>query len=513
MKLRTLFLSITLLTSLLIRAEDANVNEADKTVYTMTTNDYQSIVDYVNTNFTNTHSHPENSENRFGTSAYYSNFDARNGNYDDSFANSDSAIAEGLATAFLPVKYPNALVNDTFQINFTKYTGVASYQSMTFVCADLVPLTFDNIATSEVIIPTTDFGDLSFGTDSTFDVITWNVEHFPKSDDITMAKVREVVSMLEPEVVAFQEIDDTAHFREMIDELEGYEPIIGDYSYAPMCFIYKVDSVSVNNIQQLFADDDSSFPREPLVLDCSFRGEDFIVVSNHLKCCGDGVLDESNSSDEENRRLEAIKSLKNYIDIHWEDRNVIVVGDFNDVLEDEVENNVFMPFLNDADNYLFADINISYGSSEDFSYPSWPSHLDHILITDELFERSNAQVIKVDENIGWSAYDADISDHRPVGLQVLMSQGVSSSIAYVEPLVNTISLRPNPVYNELTIDGLSAQENTNITLYDNKGQKLQHLTSTGLVDLSLDLSEYSSGIYVLSVQADSQYLSAKVMKL
>ena len=34
----------------------------------------------------------------------------------------------------------------------------------------------------------------------------------------------------------------------------------------------------------------------------------------------------------------------------------------------------------------FVDLEIAYGSSTNWSYPTWPSHLDHICITNELFQ-------------------------------------------------------------------------------------------------------------------------------
>ena len=74
-------------------------------------------------------------------------------------------------------------------------------------------------------------------------------------------------------------------------------------------------------------------------------------------------------------------------------------------------------------------MNIAYSSSSNWSYPSWPSHLDHILITNELFyeienEVSSVETIRLEEYFynGWSEYENYISDHRPVGLRLKFSQ-------------------------------------------------------------------------------------------
>ena len=67
-------------------------------------------------------------------------------------------------------------------------------------------------------------------------------------------------------------------------------------------------------------------------------------------------------------------------------------------------------------------IEIAQGHSSEWSFPNWPSHLDHILITDELFDglnNSEVQTIKIDEYLdgGWNEYDQNISDHRPVAIK------------------------------------------------------------------------------------------------
>jgi exonuclease III len=70
-------------------------------------------------------------------------------------------------------------------------------------------------------------------------------------------------------------------------------------------------------------------------------------------------------------------------------------------------------------------MSIAVGSSSNWSYPSWPSHLDHILITNELFDEftnteSSVQTIRIEETLdaGWIEYEKYISDHRPVGLSL-----------------------------------------------------------------------------------------------
>ena len=72
------------------------------------------------------------------------------------------------------------------------------------------------------------------------------------------------------------------------------------------------------------------------------------------------------------------------------------------------------------------DQNIATGSIKYWSFPNWPSHLDHILITNELFDEfgnsgSMVQTFRIEDymNGGWDKYEQSISDHRPVGLRLV----------------------------------------------------------------------------------------------
>ena len=151
--------------------------------------------------------------------------------------------------------------------------------------------------------------------------------------------------------------------------------------------------------------------REPYVLEISYQNNNFILINIHYKCC----------SGSEDRRLQASLLLHSYINTFFNDSKVIVLGDFNDLLIDD--NNVFSPFLSDMNNFYFTDFTIANSSTALWSFPSWPSHLDHILITNELFNYVvDTQTVLVDWSLngGLSAYDAYVSDHRPVMLKILL---------------------------------------------------------------------------------------------
>ena len=127
--------------------------------------------------------------------------------------------------------------------------------------------------------------------------------------------------------------------------------------------------------------------------------------------------------------MDATNLLKAYIDTNFSQSRVVVLGDLNDSLTDKAQDNVFTSLLNDPENYLFADMGIAEGEAAEWSFPSYPSHLDHVLITNELFdglehEDSSVLPLPVDEVFfdGWRDYEQTVSDHRPVALRIPLAE-------------------------------------------------------------------------------------------
>jgi endonuclease/exonuclease/phosphatase family metal-dependent hydrolase len=297
--------------------------------------------------------------------------------------------------------------------------------------------------------------DLEFGTDTTFEVMSWNLEFFPKDGQTTVDYVFDIIEALDVDLIAIQEVDDISAFEQMIENLSSYNGYLESSYFAGLAYIYKPDIIQINDIYEILTTSQywSPFPRSPMVIDLNYMNERIIVINNHFKCCGDGVLDLLNSDDEEARRNYASNLLKDYIDVNFPNLNVIVLGDLNDELSDVPQNNVFQMILDDDENYLFVDYDIAMGDNSEWSYPTWPSHLDHILITNELFddfenESSVISTIKIEEYLtgGWGEYEQYISDHRPVALKLTMNLNME-----VAELTNTkphFINYPNPFSSE-----------------------------------------------------------------
>lgn len=353
---------------------------------------------------------------------------------------------------------------------------------------------------------------IEFGTDSTLDIITWNIEWFPKNNSTTVDSVSKVITSLNADIIACQEIDDTVLFNSMLNNLPNYSGIYDPNNFEGLAYIYNTSTIQVFDSYSIYTNGSywRPFPRAPYLLKAIFNGEPYILINNHLKCCGNGYLDQSDINDEENRRLEASTLLESYITDNFSNEKLILLGDLNDELTDASTHNVFQPFYDAPNSYQFVNQSIANGSSSNWSYPSWPSHLDHILITNELFEsfnhpNSSIETIKVDDYLpnGFSDYDADISDHRPVGLKLYLNiDPLSSSNPYTNYPPN-FTLYPNPASDFVSLQFNNLPKVDQIQIINFEGKiVLDFLVS----DQEINIQSVAPGLYVVSLYSDGNYM-------
>lgn len=264
------------------------------------------------------------------------------------------------------------------------------------------------------------FRALAAGTDTTLDVATWNLHGFSTGAE-AVTLVAQAIDAMDLDVVALQEIAQASRFNQLLQQMPGWAgyraPSGGDWSLA---YLWRTATVSVagDAIYEIFPDDGTPFPRAPLILDGVFAGRSFLVIDNHLKCCGDGQLVPDDRGDEEYRRFLAGQMLEGWIADEADGRAVIMVGDLNDRLNDLPADNVFQMFLDRPDLYRFTDWAIAIDPTHaEWSWGPGESHLDHILVTDELFPAiGSCRTMRLDLALAAGTYVNTISDHLPVTL-------------------------------------------------------------------------------------------------
>ncbi len=254
------------------------------------------------------------------------------------------------------------------------------------------------------------------GTSSSLDIVTFNVEQFPLGGYETVAELAILIEGMNADIIALQEISSESDFNKLDDLLDDYSGIFypiynSDWNLA---YIYKDSEITINSslTKIIFDDDFWAFPRPPFELHAKHKptSTDIILINNHLKCCG--------GSDNEDRRRSASDQLYSYINTTYPTEAVVVLGDLNDEIDGTNYNsNVFWSFVSDPSGFRVADMGIADGSALWWSYPSYPSHIDHIIVSNELFGMiDTTMVFKPDACYG--DYSTIISDHRPVYLRL-----------------------------------------------------------------------------------------------
>lgn len=271
---------------------------------------------------------------------------------------------------------------------------------------------------------TSDVASLATGTEETFDIITWNIENFPKAGSSTLSALLPIIPAFKVECIAIQEVTDRDQLNSLISQIPGWKAITTPLYYGQgMALLYDTTRVQITDSFPIYTDLSSPFPRSPLVCKALWQGQEITVIVNHLKAMGDNVIDLTDPDDDEYRRLYACQLLNEYVRTNLNDQKVIILGDMNDQIQEPDSTNVFTPFLHLPDEYLFTDMPIATNlTPQNCSYPGYTSQIDHILISNELFEAfdsadSYVRTIPIDHYIagGWEVYDRYISDHRPVG--------------------------------------------------------------------------------------------------
>ena len=264
------------------------------------------------------------------------------------------------------------------------------------------------------------------------EIMTWNIKTFPQANN-TVESVIEVISDLLPDIINFQEINSNSAFDELMSSLPTYDFIYSNDEYYGLAIAYRKDCIELLSSSTLFEQYSWEFTyRYPLSANFIWScGESFLIfemVNVHLKCCDSGF----------EQRVAASDILSNYINEKTESNlNLIIAGDYNDSLDDSPSDNSLLTLI-DNPNVLFLDFDIAEGSSYYWSYPSWPSHIDHILINESLsnYIVSEINTIRIDDYVGYNFFQNNLSDHRPVYTKIFIPSIASADNLIINEIMN-----------------------------------------------------------------------------
>lgn len=245
-------------------------------------------------------------------------------------------------------------------------------------------------------------------------IVAWNMESFPLTEN-TPGIIESVLGGMRPDVVAVEEIEDEEAFLAMVDSLPGYAAVLADESdgYTRVGVLYREETVDVSEAETLFEDDEHTFPRPPLKVHVSMKGTDldFDFVAVHLKA----RMDAASTA----RRRAACHELQGWIDRRvagGADPDIVVAGDWNDMLTKAPRHNVFQGFLDAPERYRF--LTQAVADAGDYSHIPFGSLIDHVLVTTSLLDAYGdgaTEAVHLESSV--TGYVKRVSDHRPIHVQ------------------------------------------------------------------------------------------------
>ncbi len=361
------------------------------------------------------------------------------------------------------------------------------------------------------------------GSDSTFDLVTWNVHEF-YSDFRRLDTLAILVSNLDVDMVAFQEIADTIAFAGLLQRLPGWNGLFAPYDYPGYPYmktavIWRTDRASVTYQGQLFVGNQFQFPRPPLHVTATANlGSgvfDFHLIVLHLKAGG--------TDDDRLRRQAGILMLKAYLDNNIPgdpEQDWIVVGDYNDILDDVQGLNVFWPLLTDSTDYRFLTLPMAgnpYWASFPSDDPNYNSLIDHLLIStyaNDEYGGGNTITLRLDDE--YSNYANRISDHRPVMGQFLGRYTPVYSDTGLPSAHKLLDVYPNPFNASATISfALDEAGRVKLSVYNILGRKVATLyegkLETGDHRVIWEAQGFPSGVYFARLETSGRPVTARML--
>jgi endonuclease/exonuclease/phosphatase family metal-dependent hydrolase len=278
---------------------------------------------------------------------------------------------------------------------------------------------------------------------ATLNVVNWNLEWFggalgPANNDVQEQNVKTVMDQINADVYALVEIVDTARLGRLVRSLDGgYAYVVSDYSslasspadpdYATgqkLALVYKtsvVSNVSARGLMKSSASANSSWAsgRVPFLVNTrvmkngTAKNISFIVV--HGKA-------EASQSDHESR-LAGATELKDTLNTYFSNRNIIILGDFNDDLDRSIYTGATLssydPIIKDStDGDSYESLTLLFSQFGLNSTADFPDVIDHVVVSNEIalsyLPLSASLFNDVEMITGITDYAGTTSDHYPV---------------------------------------------------------------------------------------------------
>jgi len=362
-----------------------------------------------------------------------------------------SNTSNGTYTSTL--NYTKGAINNTSPTIYAKFTPTAVN---TTYSANV------SIATAGSANKVVNLSGNTFDVANTLEVVNWNIEWFgspaqdPSNDVLQAANVKTVVNNINADVYGFAEVVDTTLFRNTVLPA-GYNVIFSPFgSYADnkadadyplaqkLAFMYRTDLIKPIRTFGILEDTYNpavastsadgtpyknwSSGRFPFAMEAEVtingKKETIYFIEIHAKANTGTTADQIDSY---NRRKGGNLQLKNWIDANLANKKVIILGDFNDVLNPDKTiapmpagtGTSYSDFTLDAANYFPITLPLSLAGKQ--STAGFNTVIDNVIINKNLnlnYIKGTAEVLDGVKTL-ISNYSTTTTDHYPVKTRYL----------------------------------------------------------------------------------------------
>lgn len=326
-----------------------------------------------------------------------------------------------------------------------------------------------------------------FGQPDTLDVATWNLEWFgsthegPTDESRQLANARAVIAGLDIDLWAVEEIVSASQFDQLLAGLpyEGLlanDPVVDGGSYygdgeQKVGLLFRPDQFEVAAARTILRADSYAFAgRPPLEVELRSveEGRTFYAIVLHAKA--------SRGLSDWQRRRDGALALADYLAGERAGDDVLLIGDYNDDLDQSQRSSSPSPYADLVDSYFFPTWSIAAANQPTTTHAGLP--IDHAMASGGLeadYVGGSAQVFRADDYI--DDYDWTTSDHLPVLMRFRLAGGEAPRLVINEILANEPGTDTGGEFVEIVNPGADPVDAGGFTLSDSLG--VRHLVADG----------------------------------
>jgi hypothetical protein len=383
----------------------------------------------------------------------------------------------------------------------------------------------------------------TYDVTNTLEVVNWNVEWFgsptlgPTNDQQQYDNVRTILNSLNADVYALAEVVDTTRLNTLVSLMPGYAYRVSDFgSYADnrqdadyagaqkLAFIYRTSVVSNPQFTAFFRCTEAqacpefgywSSGRFPFVMTANVtlnnitKQVSFILI--HAKA------NTSPTATSYARRKSGADGLKAKLDADYPTQNFIILGDFNDDLDQTITTGITPPttsysaFTSDATNYPALTLPLSLAGKK--STVSYNDVIDHVVVSNEMNQYYVPASAEIQSQVAGlvANYGSTTTDHYPV----LTRYSFSGTTSTGTPRFTKLGLYPNPVSKSIRVEVPERSQKLQLQVHTTDGRLV--LSTTGSLEqlnqqLNAKVGGLNAGMYVVRMVGEQQTYVERFVK-